>query len=858
MDWRRRFCLLFAVVCMAFGAVAYAAPDQTARPADWVDVAPLPVSQNRVADGESEFLLVDHQVRVHRQSEHYQRYVQRLRNAQQVEQASQITIDFRPGLEEITVHEVVVWRDGARIDQWPGARRTVLHREQELERGIIDDTRTLSLILSDVRSGDTLDYSYTVVRNHHLTGGRFSGTFRTRWEANIERQRIRVLHPRDRAIRHTLLNEALAPEVRPWGERDTEKLWEWRGLEPHVVPDHEPTWFSSAPFVYLTEFSDWSEVAAWAMPFYRTPTALPATIEALLAQFADADSEAAKILAALRFVQDEIRYTGIAIAEGAIVPSPPDVVLARRYGDCKDKVLLLITLLRAQGIEADAALVNVRWPLGRDERPPSPAQFDHVVARVVSEGKVYWLDPVIASQGGQLSDIAPLRYGAALVLRPDSRELEPIAVGVPDVALIDTHEWYDLRLGRDQPAKLIARTRYRGGEADMMRRRLERQSSAELTKSYLDYYLNRFPKAQSREAVTWKDDRVGNVLEVVESYELPGHFTVDGTREFFELVPYGVKDNLPAAPEASRTQPMALRFPLHVRHEVEVLFPDDWPLEGSATRIEGPGFEFSTESSYQGRRLHTVHRFRTTADHVAAADLAVFRTKIGAVQEQMGLTLWQPTGALLPTRDDVSFVYLAVAFVSLALGIVLSRHLWLRKPAITQPAPEGSPSGLAGWMILVVFGVVVTPVGTVFAIRETLPFLHESLFAGMGSGLTGRADAVWLQIPLLAWIALAWVRLPVGLTTMGLMFARRRGFTTAWLWTNWGTVAFLLISALLVLPSFGIGDTTVLQSVTDFVLGFIHAAFWSGYMLSSNRVRATFVRDRPVRGEESRTTVVTA
>ncbi|MFX4929726.1 transglutaminase-like domain-containing protein, partial [Acinetobacter baumannii] len=58
-------------------------------------------------------------------------------------------------------------------------------------------------------------------------------------------------------------------------------------------------------------------------------------------------------LRALQFVQEQIRYVSISIGPGAVRPADPATVLERRFGDCKDKTLLLVTILRALGIDAE-------------------------------------------------------------------------------------------------------------------------------------------------------------------------------------------------------------------------------------------------------------------------------------------------------------------------------------------------------------------------------------------------------------------------------------------------------------------------------------------------------------------------
>jgi len=59
----------------------------------------------------------------------------------------------------------------------------------------------------------------------------------------------------------------------------------------------------------------------------------------------------------------------------------------RRYGDCKDKTYLLVSLLRAVGIEADPMLVSLTTPKTPARLLPTPDAFDHVVAQARINGR---------------------------------------------------------------------------------------------------------------------------------------------------------------------------------------------------------------------------------------------------------------------------------------------------------------------------------------------------------------------------------------------------------------------------------------------------------------------------------------
>lgn len=125
----------------------------------------------------------------------------------------------------------------------------------------------------------------------------------------------------------------------------------------------------------------WQGVADW----YR----------AILAQFEQNDPEmiksarevvagcitpADKIEAISRFVQEKIRYVAVEFGKGAYSPRPASETLTKMYGDCKDKAVLMCTMLKIAGVEALPALTNSSYRIRQEL--PNPFQFDHVIVAV--------------------------------------------------------------------------------------------------------------------------------------------------------------------------------------------------------------------------------------------------------------------------------------------------------------------------------------------------------------------------------------------------------------------------------------------------------------------------------------------
>ena len=98
-----------------------------------------------------------------------------------------------------------------------------------------------------------------------------------------------------------------------------------------------------------------------------------------------ATTEMEKIEKLYDFVQSEIRYAAIEIKEGRVVPHDPSEVFTNKYGDCKDKAFLLITMLKEAGIDALPVLARTRSSGEVIESFISFQQFDHMVITVSAE-----------------------------------------------------------------------------------------------------------------------------------------------------------------------------------------------------------------------------------------------------------------------------------------------------------------------------------------------------------------------------------------------------------------------------------------------------------------------------------------
>jgi transglutaminase-like putative cysteine protease/Flp pilus assembly protein TadD len=182
-------------------------------------------------------------------------------------------------------------------------------------------------------------------------------------------------------------------------------------------------------------------------------------------------SDADKEMAILSYLDTQVRYTGIEFGEAALVPHALTEVLANKYGDCKDKATLLVTMLRAAGIPAYVALLNAGSRMDVPPDLPGMGQFDHAIVYVPGSPAL-WIDAT--DRYARLGELPAADQGRlALIAGPETTAL----VSTPQSTSKDNvlREFRDFTLGESGPASVIERVQptgvfesvYRAYYADM-------------------------------------------------------------------------------------------------------------------------------------------------------------------------------------------------------------------------------------------------------------------------------------------------------------------------------------------------------------------------------------------------------
>ncbi|HMS40822.1 MAG TPA: DUF3857 and transglutaminase domain-containing protein, partial [Pyrinomonadaceae bacterium] len=157
------------------------------------------------------------------------------------------------------------------------------------------------------------------------------------------------------------------PNIEPQATTGTNYTWELRNLAPIADEPMSPAFVNLVPRIVVSftpekaeqgvnrVFADWTEVSRWASQMYDPQVVVDDSVAAKAQELtANAKTELDKIRAIGTFVQN-LQYISIDIGVGygnGYRPRPSNMVLARGYGDCKDKATLMRAMLKSLKIEA--------------------------------------------------------------------------------------------------------------------------------------------------------------------------------------------------------------------------------------------------------------------------------------------------------------------------------------------------------------------------------------------------------------------------------------------------------------------------------------------------------------------------
>lgn len=165
-------------------------------------------------------------------------------------------------------------------------------------------------------------------------------------------------------------------------------IWQFKNVGPTSYEEDSPPalyttpqlWiFYTPPFATNKAFNSWDNFSTWYYSLWEQKTVVTENIAAVAAKEQTVQS-------ILEYVQKNIKYVFIAIDfQTRYVPNSAEDIFYYKYGDCKDKSCLAVTMLKSIGVKSFPILCAPKETRKVYQHIPDPSQFNHCIIGVLTD-----------------------------------------------------------------------------------------------------------------------------------------------------------------------------------------------------------------------------------------------------------------------------------------------------------------------------------------------------------------------------------------------------------------------------------------------------------------------------------------
>jgi hypothetical protein len=251
---------------------------------------------------------------------------------------------------------------------------------------LISDVKAKLLRIPAAEPGNIVGYEYELEEQPLV----LQDTWRFQSTEPARESRYSVQLPAGWEYKASWLNY---PEVKPapsganqwrWTVTDVKGIREEQLMPPMqgVVGQMILSFFPASGTSPTSGFADWAGMGNWYSNLVSGRTdASPQIKQQVAALTASQPDPIAKAKALSEFVQRDIRYVAIELGIGGWQPHSAPDVFSNRYGDCKDKVTLLRSMLHEVGINSFHVAINTERGSVTPETPAHNG-FNHAILAI--------------------------------------------------------------------------------------------------------------------------------------------------------------------------------------------------------------------------------------------------------------------------------------------------------------------------------------------------------------------------------------------------------------------------------------------------------------------------------------------
>lgn len=635
--------------------------------------------------------------------QNYFHYAKHILNEEALTSVSQIEFSYDPSYEKAFLHFVRIIRGNTVIDKTASLKYKILNEENERNVGLLNGRKTFYTNLSDIRKGDIIEYGFSIYGENPIMSHYFNYTFVLGFSDAIGHIYYRLLFPKETKLTILNKNTSLKPVSKQGGVND----YVWQVINPATTKPENgtPRWFDPYPSVQVSNVNAWSEVKSHCRSIFKLPPYDHSEMHTLIDSITGVSSDpTVQITSIIDFVQKYIRYSG---DEGGIyshIPRTPDIVLKNRFGDCKEKSVLLNELLRLIHIDAHPVLIHTVLREKTPEQVPGIRCFNHCISSFTHNGRLYFIDPTISYQMGSFKQRILPSYGKGMILDEKANDFTTIPLDLSSqTTVLEEFENTD-----SADTKLKVTSTFRGSDADDMRYYFLTSSLNEIQDAYKKFYIKYSDRIDVIDTISFVDDPATNEVTTIEQYLLKDFWSADNSLRSPKIkkdfMPYSLNSRLVYGDEPMRKNPLRLDYPFNYTQIITIKHKTGWDIRSDLKEENNRFFNYSYSKKVEGNTLKLLYNYSNLTDVIESHDYTNYRAKMDFVNHNIVMSVEETPFQ----KENTGFNWLLL--FSILSGLVLaSIAIWHLNNYSLKSNFENKHASIGGWLILVGLGLLITP-----------------------------------------------------------------------------------------------------------------------------------------------------
>ncbi|MBS3788172.1 DUF3857 domain-containing transglutaminase family protein [Candidatus Bipolaricaulota bacterium] len=471
------------------------------------------------------------------------------------------------------------------------------------------DLKKKVISMPGLTNGAIIEYSYTLKPKKFFLKKDFSSGWNFRSKQPVMESYFEVSFPSEIDVGWTDFGANLPPTVEEEANKKT-LIWEREDLPKIIEEPGMPPISRISERVLVTSIESWEYYSRQFWDLAKNRAKPDKAIREKVKELTrDLKGKEKKVRALYNYVATKIRYVAIELGRGKIQPHKASEVFHNKYGDCKDKATLLISMLKVAGIKAHPVLIlsglNEKTMF---EEPPPGRGLNHAIVAVEMNGGLKFLDPTC--------DVCPYEYlpdtdrskkALAIIPRKDKvGKIVEVDKFDPEKSRVKVDQ--DVEISEEGDLKTSIEISHSGYYSYYLKSVLESYSQVRQKQIYRGILSQHESGAQLRDFSHSDLEKIDERLDIHLSYEKSGYADTLGDSLIFQTPPTlriplnRYYDELISLPVDERKYPIQM-IPAILYERITVSFPEgreivapdgieketEWALYHSSYEVTGKG-----------------------------------------------------------------------------------------------------------------------------------------------------------------------------------------------------------------------------------------------------------------------------